>query len=306
MAQKRDAGPTGFAIVDKEPGWTSHDVVAKARGLLKTRKIGHSGTLDPDATGVLLLGVGKATRILRFLDGATKSYTGEIVFGTETASLDSSGDVTATHDMGPIDLGAAVEAATTLTGDILQIPPMVSAKKVDGKRLHELARDGIVIEREPAAVSVYRFDLEATDDPMVLRCTVDCSAGTYIRSLAADLGTALGGGAHLRNLRRTAIGSFGVDAATALEEVTLLPAAEAMRDLDPVTVPDDVAVDVSFGRILPVDLLGGSRSGPYPVLDESGLLLAIYETHKAGTAKPSVVLVEPIKPAEPPAPEVSS
>ena len=135
---------------------------------------------------------------------------------------------------------------------------------------------------------------------------MDCSAGTYIRSLAADLGTALGGGAHLHNLRRTAIGSFGVDAATALEEVTLLPAAEAMRDLDPVTVPDDVAVDVSFGRILPVDLLGGSRSGPYPVLDESGLLLAVYETHKAGTAKPSVVLVEPITPAEPPAPEVSS
>jgi tRNA pseudouridine55 synthase len=293
-------------VVDKEPGWTSHDVVAKARGILKTRKIGHSGTLDPDATGVLLLGVGKATRILRFLDGATKSYTGEIVFGTETASLDSSGEVTATHDMGSvIDVNTARTAAVALTGDILQVPPMVSAKKVDGKRLHELAREGIEIEREAVPVSVYRFDLEPTDDPMVLHCSVDCSAGTYIRSLAADLGTAMGGGAHLRNLRRTAIGSFRHEAAEPLETVSLRPAADLLQDLDPVTVPDDIAVDVSYGRILPVDVLGGARSGPYPVLDESGALLAVYETHRNGTAKPSVVLVEPTKPTEP-APEEHS
>ncbi len=301
MARKRNDGPTGFAVVDKEPGWTSHDVVAKARGILKTRKIGHSGTLDPDATGVLLLGVGKATRILRFLDGATKSYTGEIVFGTETASLDSSGEVTATHDMGDrIDVDAARTAAEALTGDIDQIPPMVSAKKVDGKRLHELAREGIEIERKAVPVSVYRFELETTEDPMVLRCSVDCSAGTYIRSLAADLGTAMGGGAHLRNLRRTAIGSFTDDFAEPLEAVTVRPAADLLRDLAPVTVDREIAIDVSFGRILPVELLGGARSGPYPVLDESGALLAVYETHRNGTAKPSVVLVEPTKPTEPP------
>ena len=193
MAKKsRPPGPTGFAIVDKPQGWTSHDVVAKARGVFGTRKVGHSGTLDPDATGVLLLGVGKATRVLRFLDGVPKAYTGEIRFGSETDSLDSTGVVTKTHDMGPIDIDAARTAALTLTGDIAQIPPMVSAKKIDGKRLHELAREGIEIERKPAAVSVYRFDLEPADDPMVLRCSVECSAGTYIRSLAADLGTALG------------------------------------------------------------------------------------------------------------------
>ena len=181
--RQRDPGPTGFAIVDKPRGWTSHDVVAKARGVFKTRKVGHSGTLDPDATGVLLLGVGKATRVLRFLDGVPKAYTGEIRFGSETDSLDSTGVVTKTYDTVAIDLDAAREAAKTLTGDILQVPPMVSAKKVDGKRLHELAREGIEIERKPVPVTVYSFDLEPTDDQMTLRCSVECSAGTYILSL---------------------------------------------------------------------------------------------------------------------------
>ena len=174
--------------------------------MFKTRKVGHSGTLDPDATGVLLLGVGKATRILRFLDGATKSYVGDIRFGSETDSLDSTGVVTVVHDMDTIDIDVARTAAETLTGAIEQVPPMVSAKKVDGKRLHELAREGIEIERKAVPVTVHRFALDVTDDPMVLRCEVDCSAGTYIRSLAADLGKALGGGAHLHGLRRTAIG----------------------------------------------------------------------------------------------------
>ena len=155
--KRRDDGPTGFVIVDKPRGWTSHDVVAKARGVFKTRKVGHSGTLDPDATGVLLLGLGKATRILRFLDGQPKAYTGDIRFGTETDSLDSTGVVTKTHEMGPIDIDAARAAVAQLTGDIMQVPPMVSAKKVDGKRLHELAREGIEIERDPVPISVYRY-----------------------------------------------------------------------------------------------------------------------------------------------------
>ena len=293
MAKRRSDGPTGFAVVDKPRGWTSHDVVAKARGVFGTRKVGHSGTLDPDATGVLLLGVGKATRILRFLDGAVKSYTGDIVFGTETDSLDSTGEVTATHDMGPIDLDAARAAAAELTGDILQVPPMVSAKKVDGKRLHQLAREGVEIEREPVPVSVYRFELEATDDPMVLRAAVDCSAGTYIRVLAADLGRALGGGAHLHGLRRTAIGSFTVEHAAPLESVELVPAAVALRDLDPVTVGDDTARDIAYGKVLPAAVLGPPRDQPYPVLSASGELLAVYERHHHDTVKPSVVLAEP-------------
>ncbi|MGI9608295.1 MAG: tRNA pseudouridine(55) synthase TruB [Acidimicrobiales bacterium] len=300
---KNSQGLSGIAVVDKPAGWTSHDVVAKSRGVFKTRKVGHSGTLDPDATGVLILGVGKATRLLRFLDVATKSYTGEIVFGTETNTLDSSGDVTASHDMGPIDLEAARAAAATLSGEIDQIPPMVSAKKVDGKRLHELAREGVEIEREAATVVVHRFDLESTDDPMVIRCEVDCSTGTYIRSLAADLGAALGGGAHLRNLRRTGIGSFTVDQAAPLEQVELRPIVDIVAHLDPVTVDAATAIDVAYGKVLSIDRIGTGASAPYPLVDESGELLAVYEDYKAGTIKPAVVLAEPPPKPHPPATE---
>lgn len=284
--------------MDKPQGWTSHDVVAKARGVFKTRKVGHSGTLDPDATGVLLLGVGKATRILRFLDGATKSYTGEIRFGSETDSLDSTGVITATHSMAPIDIAAARVAARALTGAIEQIPPMVSAKKVDGKRLHELARAGVIIDRKAVPVTVHRFDLTPTADPMVLRCEVDCSAGTYIRSLAADLGSALGGGAHLHGLRRTAIGSFSEADALPLERAELRPAAEFVRDLGLIVVSDAVANDVRHGRILERERIGVEGSGPYPLVDERGELLAVYEPHRGTTVKPAVVLAEPPKPEE--------
>jgi tRNA pseudouridine55 synthase len=302
--KQRDPGPTGFAIVDKPRGWTSHDVVAKARGVFETRKVGHSGTLDPDATGVLLLGVGKATRILRFLDGAPKSYTGDIRFGSETDSLDSTGVVTFTHEMTPIDIKAARLAAKAFTGVIDQIPPMVSAKKVDGKRLHQLAREGIEIERKPSRVTVYRFDLESTDDPMVLRCEVECSAGTYIRSLAADLGTALGGGAHLHGLRRTAIGSFTAEMAEPLETVELRPAAEFVRDLGLITVDDETATDVRYGRVFSSERIGltdigEDRTGPYPLVDAAGELLAVYEPHRGGTVKPAVVLAEPLVSAPP-------
>lgn len=299
MARRsRPVGPTGFAIVDKPQGWTSHDVVAKARGVFKTRKVGHSGTLDPDATGVLLLGVGKATRILRFLDGASKSYTGDIRLGTETDSLDSTGVVTATHDMGAVTVEQARAVAEKLTGEINQIPPMVSAKKVDGKRLHELAREGIEIERKPSRVTVHRFDLLVTADPLVFRCEVVCSSGTYIRSLAADLGAGLGGGAHLHGLRRTAIGSFTEDDAAPLETVELRPAAHFLRDLGPIEVSEDVATDVRFGRVFDASRIGVSGSGPYPLVDGHGELLAVYEKHRGSTVKPAVVLAEP--PSSPP------
>ena len=188
-------GPDGVAVVDKDAGWTSHDVVAKARGILGTRKVGHSGTLDPDATGVLVLGVGRGTRLLRFLQLLPKSYEAEITFGTETSTLDAAGEVVATHDMTGLDPDAVRRGAAALTGDIEQVPPMVSALKVGGRRLHELAREGIEVEREARPVHVSRFDVEPTSDPLVWRAVVDCSSGTYVRSLAADLGHALGGGA---------------------------------------------------------------------------------------------------------------
>ncbi len=305
MARKRPDGPTGFAIVDKPQGWTSHDVVAKARGVFQTRKVGHSGTLDPDATGVLLLGVGKATRILRFLDGATKSYSGEIRFGSETDSLDSTGVVTQTYAMEPIDIGKARAAAATLTGPILQIPPMVSAKKVDGRRLYELAREGIEIERKAVPVTIHRFDLEPTDDPLTLRCEVDCSSGTYIRSLAADLGTALGGGAHLHGLRRTAIGTFTETDAAPLEQVELRPAADFLRDLGLIEVDDETARDVRYGRVLEASRIGVEHGGPYPLVDGNGELLAVYEEHRGSTVKPAVVLAEPPPSLTPPTPDPS-
>ena len=287
---------TGIALVDKESGWTSHDVVAKARGLLGTRKIGHSGTLDPDATGLLLLGVGRATRILRFLDVLPKTYTTEIVFGVETSTLDAAGKVTVEHDMGPIDIEAARAAAVGLTGAIMQTPPMVSSVKVGGKRLHELARQGVEVAREARPVTVHDFTLEATDDPMVLRARVVCSTGTYVRVLAADLGHLLGGGAHLRNLRRTAIGSFTVDEAQPLEKVELLPASTAFRDFACVTVDDDIAASVAHGRVLGLEDLGAEGDGPYPVLDRHGELLAVYERHRGTSAKPAVVVTSPSPP----------
>lgn len=287
----RPPGPDGLAVIDKPAGWTSHDVVAKLRGVLGTRKVGHAGTLDPDATGVLLVGVGAATRLMRFMTALPKSYVGEIVLGTETSTLDAAGEVTATHDMSGVTLDAARAAAAQLTGEIMQVPPMVSALKVGGVRLHELARQGIEVEREARPVTVHRFDLAAVEsEPGVLRAEVDCSSGTYVRTLAADLGRLLGGGAHLRNLRRTAIGSFTLDEATTIEGATLLPPAAALRDLHAVTVDEHVAALVANGRVLDLVTLDPQGDPPWPVLDADGRLLAVYEPVAGDRAKPTVVL----------------
>jgi tRNA pseudouridine55 synthase len=289
------AGPDGVAVVDKPSGWTSHDVVAKARGLLGTRRVGHSGTLDPDATGVLVLGVGRATRLLTYLTGLDKRYVGEVVLGTATATLDASGEVTGTWDMATVGLDDVRRAAADLTGDIDQVPPMVSAKKVDGRRLHDLARQGIEVERPPVRVRVERFAVGEPVGPGVYPVDVTCSAGTYIRSLAADLGTALGGGAHLRALRRLAVGPYGIDEAVPLERVAperLLPPVEALRGRPRVTVDEAVAVLVRNGRVLDEQVLGiePGVAGPWAVVDESGALLAVYVRHREATVKPGVVL----------------
>jgi len=287
---RRPAGPDGIAVVDKEAGWTSHDVVAKARGVLGTRKVGHSGTLDPDATGVLVLGVGRATRLLRYLTLLPKTYTCQILLGAETSSLDASGDVTAEHDMSAVTLDQVLEASGRFLGEIHQIPPMVSAIKVDGRRLYEIAREGGEVEREARPVTVHRFEVTATDDPLVYEALVECSSGTYVRSLAADLGTALGGGAHLDRLRRLSVGSFSVDEATSVEQVGLLPMAAAFRDNPGVVVDEEVAAEVGHGKVLDLDRLGVSGDGPWPVHVADGSLVAVYEPHR-GRAKPAVVLV---------------
>ena len=290
----RRAGPDGIAVVDKPAGWTSHDVVAKSRGLLGTRKVGHSGTLDPDATGVLVLGVGKATRLLRYLTALGKTYEAEIVLGVETTTLDAAGEVTATHDMGDVTVEDARRVvAEQLTGPILQVPPMVSALKVDGRRLHELAREGIEVEREARPVTVHRFDVEATAEAGVLRAVVDCSSGTYVRSLAADLGHARGGGAHLRALRRTAVGGFTLVDAVALEARgpdDLLPVARAVGHLPTLRVSGDLAIAVGHGKVLDRSDLGAEGEGPWAVVDDEGTLRAVYQAHKGETAKPEMVI----------------
>lgn len=292
----RSPGPTGIVLVDKGPGWTSHDVVAKARGLLRTRKVGHSGTLDPDATGLLVLGVGRATRLLTYLTGLAKTYTGEVVLGTATTTLDASGEVVGTWDLSAVTLADVRQEAAALTGDIEQVPPMVSAKKVEGRRLHELARAGVEVEREAVPVRVHSFEAGDAVEPCVFPITVSCSSGTYIRSLAADLGAALGGGAHLRNLRRLAVGSFDVADAVAVEQLTpdrVLAPAAAFPKADRVVVGGELVAAIGHGRVLPAGELGVADDpgeGPWPVVDGDGNLLAVYVAHRAGTAKPAMVL----------------
>jgi tRNA pseudouridine55 synthase len=287
MARRRPPTVHGLAIVDKPAGVTSHDVVNQLRRRFDERRIGHAGTLDPDATGLLLVGVGSVTRLLRFLTELGKTYTGEVVLGVETSTLDAAGEIVATHDMAGVSVDDARSMAQQhLTGDILQVPPMVSALRVGGRRLHELAREGIEVERAPRPVRVERFLVESTDDPNVLQIEVRCSSGTYIRSLAADLGTLLGGGAHLRNLRRTEAGSFVVDESAPPETCELLAPTEALRDRTQVVVDAETAALVRHGRVLPAF----DGDGPWAVRGPGGELLALYEPFRSGEAKPAVVL----------------
>jgi tRNA pseudouridine55 synthase len=298
------AGVTGLVVVDKEAGWTSHDVVARCRRIFGQRRVGHAGTLDPDATGVLLVGLGQVTRLLRFLSGLPKRYSGEVVLGLATSTLDASGDVTGTWDMRAVTLAEAQSAAATLTGQIEQVPPMVSALKVGGRRLHELARAGLEVDRPPRPVTVWRFDVarsveEATGP--VLSIDVECSSGTYVRSLAADLGTLLGGGAHLRRLRREAVGEFTTKDALTLEALeespsrseALITPAEALRGLSRAVVGTSLKAAIGYGRVLAVEDLrqgGATGPGPWAVVGEDAKLLAVYEAYGPQQAKPAVVL----------------
>jgi len=286
----------GLVVVDKEAGWTSHDVVARCRRIFGQRRVGHAGTLDPDATGVLLVGLGRATRLMRFLTALPKTYTTDIVLGAATSTLDASGDVTGSYDMSHVTPELVAAAAATLTGEIEQVPPMVSAVKVGGRRLHELARQGLEVERPARPVTVHRFDVEPDPErPGVYRAEVECSSGTYVRVLAHDLGLALGGGAHLANLRRTRIGSFGEADMRRLDHLgpdAVLTPAQAMRDLDAVTVEPPVAGSIRTGLPLDKVPLGAAGDGPWAMLDEQGSLLAVYEATDTDRIRPAVVLAE--------------
>jgi tRNA pseudouridine55 synthase len=289
----------GLVVVDKAAGWTSHDVVARLRKVYGQRRVGHAGTLDPDATGVLLVGLGRATRLLRYLQEAGKAYRARVVFGVATDTLDASGAVLERSAM-TLTVDQVVQAARAFVGEIEQIPPMVSAIKVDGRRLYELARAGEVVERAARPVRIDTLDVEDFVDGAYPEATIriDCSSGTYVRSLAADLGTALGGYAHLGELRRLRVGSFVLEEAHALDVIEaeperfVLTPAMALRDM-----PNIVLVDgeqqraVAHGATFAAPALLGDLDapGPFAVVDERGELLAVYERRGAGV-KPAVVL----------------
>ncbi len=302
-----------LAVVDKPAGMTSHDVIGRCRRLFGQKRIGHAGTLDPDATGVLIVALGRATRLLQFMSGLPKSYEAEVVLGVATSTLDAAGEVTGRWDQSHVTLDDARSAAMAFTGQISQVPPMVSAVKVGGRRLHELARAGIEVDRPARQVTVSRFDVDLApagpeDSALgqqpggegpeaggpVFSVRIDCSSGTYIRVLAADLGAALGGGAHVRRLRRLAVGPWTEDVATPLDLLEarhLLPPRAAVPWLDHIRVGSEVAADVGHGKVLDASSLGAAGSGPWAVLGPADDLLAVYETHGTGRVKPTVVLV---------------
>jgi tRNA pseudouridine55 synthase len=286
----------GLVVVDKPAGFTSHDVVAKLRGVYRQRRIGHAGTLDPDATGVLLVGLGRVTRLLRFLQDTSKAYRGVIAFGVATDTLDAAGTVLERRPM-PVTADEVRAATTRFVGDIQQVPPMVSALKVGGRRLHELARAGEEVERPARPVHVARFDVEDFEPGPYPRATVlvECSSGTYVRSLALDLGRALGGPAHLAALRRLRVGPFTLDDAHPLAAIEAEPAArvlspaEALRALPRLEVGEDTAQAVAHGSVFPEAALAADGPGPFAVVGPDGALLAVYE-RRGAALKPAVVV----------------
>ena len=291
MARRRPPTRHGLVIVDKPSGMTSHDVINVLRKQLGERRIGHAGTLDPDATGILLVGVGYVTRLLTFLSGLDKTYTGQIVLGTATSTLDSSGTVTATHDMSHITLEEIRRVvAQNFVGEIKQVPPMVSALKVGGVRLHELARQGVEVERAERALTIHEFKVLEMSEPCVVNVEVRCSSGTYIRSLADDLGRALGGSAHLRNLRRTAVSDFQQSEASPLEDVVVHPPITAVRTMSRVVADQAMQAMIKNGR----ELEKFDSPAPWVLVDENNSVLAIYEQSASGRAKPSVVMANAV------------
>jgi tRNA pseudouridine55 synthase len=276
--------PEGLLPVDKPRGMTSHDVVDAVRRGLGTRKVGHAGTLDPMATGLLLVGVGRATRLLRFFGNLPKTYEGTARLGEETDTLDADGTLVRTS---PVDVSRdEVERAfASLIGDSMQAPPAFSAVKVAGRRLYEAAREGDRLESPPRPIRVDGFALRSFEPPEV-GFHVTCSGGTYVRVLLADVGTALGCGAHLTALRRTAIGPFRVEDAVSLEALGRpLPLARAVAHLPRLDLEPEEARVAAHGSILgPAGIVG-----PYAVFGPDGGLIGVYRDD-GPRARPEVIL----------------
>jgi tRNA pseudouridine55 synthase len=289
------AGNDGLVIVDKPGGMTSHDVVARIRRLAGTRKVGHAGTLDPMATGVLVVGVEKATRLLGYLALTEKQYDATIRLGQSSSTDDAEGEITDVAPATHVTAEMLAEAVQELTGEIQQVPPSVSAIKVDGQRAYRLTRAGAAPDLKARPVTVYEFTITAVrpaadqGGQIDVDATVRCSSGTYIRALARDLGTRLGTGGHLTRLRRTRVGGYALPDARTLDELSerfeVMPLADAAaaafprRDLSP-----DEARRLAHGIRLPV----AGNPGPTAAFAPDGTLVALLE-EQAGQARPLVV-----------------
>lgn len=292
----------GVVVIDKPAGMTSHDVVAELRRALGTRRVGHTGTLDPAATGVLVCAVGRATRLVEVLQAGRKTYAATAVLGIETTSQDADGEVVAQVDAGHLTEQQVCEVLTQFVGTIEQVPPMVSAIKVDGRRLHELAREGIEVERAARSVTIHDLVLEdwlPGPQPHV-SFLVTCSPGTYVRTLAHDLGQRLDVGGSLTALRRVANGPFSLDEAVSIDQVRgadlrrhVMSPARAVAHLPQVAVDAAIATRMSQGQRVPVaDLSAGEPVGRIAVVHGHETLVGIFDVVD-GVLHPAVVLARP-------------
>lgn len=281
----------GLLVIDKPSGPTSHDIVAKVRRATGVKRVGHAGTLDPLATGVVVIGIGRATRLLRYVQESHKEYIARVRFGIATDSLDADGREISREPM-PVTERQVAEALPGFRGNIQQTPPMVSAIQVGGRRLHEMARAGEEIERQPRPVEVFSIEVvgfEGGEFPLAT-IAVECSKGTYVRVLADDIARVLGGRAHLEGLRRTRVGSFGLDLALTVEDLdrwesSLLPLAAAVGPMPRLVVDDDQRQRTTHGRAL--EAVG--MEGPIAVVDPAGELVAVYVAAD-GVARAEVVI----------------
>lgn len=290
----------GLILIDKPQGVTSHDVVARVRKILDERRVGHAGTLDPMATGLLVLGVGPSTRLLRFAQGEQKRYTGTIRLGIHTDSLDADGEVLFEKPVPRISADQMSLVARSMQGPQMQTPPMVSALKVGGRRLHELARQGVEVEREPRLITIHHFDVVATSDETMWDFEVECSVGTYVRVLASDLALRLDTVGHLTALRRVMSGEHDVRDALGLEQLAtavsrgehvVSPPRSFVEQLERVQLSVDQERRIRMGQR--IDLDETYRSSEIAAVDARGVLVAILRP-RAEQWKPELVLpVEP-------------
>ncbi|MET0417435.1 MAG: tRNA pseudouridine(55) synthase TruB [Actinoplanes sp.] len=286
----------GLIVVDKPAGMTSHDVVARIRRLAKTRRVGHGGTLDPMATGVLIIGVNRATRLLTYVIGAEKSYAATVRLGQSTITDDAEGEVTATAGVDGVTAEAIHAGLDAQRGEIDQVPSAVSAIKINGQRAYKRVREGEEVTLPARRVTISRLDvldIRRGDGVIDVDIEVTCTSGTYIRAIARDLGVALGSGGHLTALRRTAVGALTLDDAATLEEleqrapdVVALPMSEAARQAFPqrTATEEEARVLSHGGPLTPVGI-----EGPYAVFAPSGEVLAIV-SEREGRARAEIVL----------------